>query len=349
MPDDTPPPDPDLIPLRRLRPKTYSVTIYLVIAAIVIQTTAVLTVFWLRKHVVQIDVAAPDPSLVTPVTPMTSPPPPREIGVKTPPVSAPSLPMPPAPGRIQLKPPSDAERVVTLNGTAKKFQMQGELKLADRALREAEQIDPKNPITLQNIAMLADAQNDAPRSHMYWEKIFKMGPDVGAPYQQAREKLDTLSRTPPPSTPETPPPAIPDGVKPLCLQRIQITPAPTTRGEYEFQMRVEIATVRHDIRIDPAKVNIQLYFYDQLEDGPVTPTKAKLQYAFENVAPTWHSGTEALRASYFLPKNYTGSSRLGRKYYGYLVRIYYQGEFQDQRADPEILIHLFPLPVSTKK
>ena len=48
-----------------------------------------------------------------------------------------------------------------------------------------------------------------------------------------------------------------------------------------------------------------------------------------------------LAATYVRPKTQTASSD-GRRYGGFIVRVYFDGELQDSRATPQELITLFP-------
>ena len=74
----------------------------------------------------------------------------------------------------------------------------------------------------------------------------------------------------------------------------------------------------------------------------MTPTDAHVGYDWLTPANDWSDGTaKFLAATYVRPKTQTASSD-GRRYGGFIVRVYFDGELQDSRATPQELITLFP-------
>ena len=72
------------------------------------------------------------------------------------------------------------------------------------------------------------------------------------------------------------------------------------------------------------------------------PTNAQVSYRWLTSASGW---TEAvprfLEATYVRPKTQMPSAD-GRRYGGLIVRVYFDGQLQDSRANPANLITLFP-------
>ena len=72
------------------------------------------------------------------------------------------------------------------------------------------------------------------------------------------------------------------------------------------------------------------------------PTNAQVGYRWLTSEAGW---TEAvprfLEATYVRPKTQTLSSD-GRRYGGFIVRVYFDGQLQDSRASPPHLLMLFP-------
>jgi TolB-like protein/tetratricopeptide (TPR) repeat protein/tRNA A-37 threonylcarbamoyl transferase component Bud32 len=89
-------------------------------------------------------------------------------------------------------------------------------------------------------------------------------------------------------------------------------------------------------------VRIIVSFYDLTRDNKITPTDARVGYDWLTSANDWSDGTaKFLAATYVRPKTQTASSD-GRRYGGFIVRVYFDGELQDSRATPQELITLFP-------
>jgi eukaryotic-like serine/threonine-protein kinase len=89
-------------------------------------------------------------------------------------------------------------------------------------------------------------------------------------------------------------------------------------------------------------VRIIVSFYDLTRDNKMTPTDARVGYDWLTPANDWSDGTaKFLAANYVRPRTQTASSD-GRRYGGFIVRVYFDGELQDSRAAPQELITLFP-------
>ncbi len=94
------------------------------------------------------------------------------------------------------------------------------------------------------------------------------------------------------------------------------------------------------LAIDPGKVGIKLFFYDQIQGGVIVPTNAHLDVAFEGSRVSWANGrSEVLRAVYQRPAD---ASPGAQSYYGYVFRLYYDGSLVEERSDPTSLLSLFP-------
>jgi hypothetical protein len=85
-------------------------------------------------------------------------------------------------------------------------------------------------------------------------------------------------------------------------------------------------------------------FYDQDRDtGRIAPTRAVAPHAVLHLAEAAKLEAQpVLTAAYLLPRGFreqetrTQSSR--RRYYGYRVQVYYEGELQDAKAHPKDLL-----------
>jgi hypothetical protein len=91
-------------------------------------------------------------------------------------------------------------------------------------------------------------------------------------------------------------------------------------------------------------VRIVVSFYDRTRDNIMKPTNARTSYTWLTGSEDWSDPTpKFLAATYVLPKTPSASAD-GRKYGGYIVRVYFDGKLQDARANPADLLTSFPTP-----
>jgi TolB-like protein/Flp pilus assembly protein TadD len=89
-------------------------------------------------------------------------------------------------------------------------------------------------------------------------------------------------------------------------------------------------------------VRISVSFYDLTKDNKMKPTDARTAYDWLTPARDWTDATpKFLAATYVRPKTQMASSD-GRRYGGFIVRVYFDGQLQDARAIPPELLTLFP-------
>ena len=89
-------------------------------------------------------------------------------------------------------------------------------------------------------------------------------------------------------------------------------------------------------------VRIVVSFYDLTKDNKIKPTDAPVGYDWLTPTNDWADATpKFLVATYVRPKAQRPSID-GRRYGGYVVRVYFDGQLQDSRANPTDLLTLFP-------
>jgi serine/threonine-protein kinase len=89
-------------------------------------------------------------------------------------------------------------------------------------------------------------------------------------------------------------------------------------------------------------VDIIVSFYDLTKDKRMKPTDARVGYDWLTPGNNWADATpKFLAATYVRPKSQISSSE-GRRYGGFIVRVYFDGHLQDSRANPPELLTLFP-------
>jgi tetratricopeptide (TPR) repeat protein len=169
------------------------------------------------------------------------------------------------------------------------------------------------------------------------------------------------------------PEGIPDGST-FGITEATITENPDPDAETNLTLRVGVK-VRANTLIDHTKVKIQVYFYDTVENNKVALTDAEVSYEWLTPNHDWkNTNPEILAVSYVRLKqsaispdaalsdaaaNVTpplGNRKAGtakkeaasgpRKYAGYQVRVYYNDQLQDVRAEPTKLLNLFAPPLT---
>src|SRR5437868_3502128 len=157
----------------------------------------------------------------------------------------------------------------------------------------------------------------------------------------------------------------------LGITEVTASETPDPDSETNLMLRIAVKK-RPNAVIDHTKVKIQVFFYDTVGDNEIKLTDADDSY--EWLTPNHDSpdsNSETLAVTYIRPKSKGKSAESdlaaaaaainpakkgkpakaspppdggSRKYLGYIVRIYYNDQLQDKRAEPTRLITLFPAP-----
>jgi tetratricopeptide (TPR) repeat protein len=133
----------------------------------------------------------------------------------------------------------------------------------------------------------------------------------------------------------------------LAITETTLTKIADSNAQDHFTLKIGVRPRPH-IENDHA-VKISVSFYDLTKDNIMKPTDARVGYDWLTPARDWTVATpKFLAATYVRPKTQTASSD-GRRYGGFIVRAYFDGQLQDLRATPPELLTLFPVedqPVS---
>ena len=163
---------------------------------------------------------------------------------------------------------------------------------------------------------------------------------------------------------------IPPGAT-LGISDVTVSETPDPDSETNLMLRINVKK-RPSTVIDHTKVKIQVFFYDTVGDNDIKLTDADVSYEWLTPNHDWaDSNSETLAVTYIRSKSKakTAESDLAaaaaainpakkgkplkanappdtanRKYLGYIVRIYYNDQLQDKRAEPTKLLTLFPAP-----
>lgn len=343
----------------RVRTKTYSITLYLVLLAVAIQFGVIIWNFSIRSQV-KIDIEAPEIPVQEAVA--TSIPDPKPVFVQ----SKPSKPLPlgeNSPPSVS-PPPSVNERIQTLLLESQRFLDQGDPSLARNALLQAESLAPENIEVLKKLIELAEKIQNKELAADYHKKLLLITgitSDGLTPHPESlpiqpiapkelplTQKLEknslsenesTPSATPPDVTPPSTQllPRLDPSTKKILIGTLEKKIIPSSTAKTEFLLKIPIIASQSTEPIEPGKISIKLYFYEIQSDGKILPSNARLDVSFENRRPTWSNRSEILNALYSLP-----ASQSNRSYYGYRMKVYYKGQFQNEISEPENLNEKFP-------
>lgn len=328
---------------KRVRPTTYTVAVYLVGAVIVLQVAMLISVFWLRAMVVSVNVRMPKAKTVTSENPVALPGPVHPAPVP----AGPEMPRLPGLGTSTmattlLKVPtvSDTlEQVGTLNDEAQVLLHQNDLKHAGQVLQDAEDLDPRNPTTLKNLAETYYLMNDSPRAKSYWQRLADLGPGVGTVYGLAKDHVLLLNSTADAGTLAEPSPF----PRATYIDQVEKTPVETAGGQPKFHLRAVLMRKSSVLPFDQKRLQVYVIFYQQMTDGRLLPDLTQHKGAFENTFLFWKNTIrEPFSVDYLLPVAIPGN--VTGEYYGFVIGIYYNKILQDVRSEPTDLARRIPLP-----
>jgi len=156
----------------------------------------------------------------------------------------------------------------------------------------------------------------------------------------AATPVPAQASTPPPVSPAPSASTVGSAGAAFHVSPAERVPLTGNAALFGFTLRLPIVPGNAAVAIDPGKVGIKLFFYDQISGGVIVPTNAHLEVAFENPHVSWLNGrSEVLRAVYQRPADPTPGAQ---SYYGYVFRLYYDGNLVEERSDPTSLLSLFP-------
>ena len=306
---------------------------------------------------------------------------PAPAATAAPAVTAVTTPAPPPPARSSSTSASSAADRLLKEAT--ELHERGDTTNALARLQEASEKDPNNAQVLAEMAAIYEAIQNFDRANGTWERIQEIGPSAGPLYELATAKLKTgaavsASRGPglagvsplDAGTSRSPPEGIPEGSV-LAISEAATTDTPDPDADTNLILRIGVKK-RANVVIDHTKVKIQVFFYDSVDDKDVKLTDAEVNYEWLTPSHDWAGADpELLAVTYVRPKSKAFSSEAAltaaaaavnpakkggpakanpppeagqRKYLGYIVRVYYNDQLQDKRAQPTKLLNLFPPP-----
>jgi hypothetical protein len=161
-----------------------------------------------------------------------------------------------------------------------------------------------------------------------WDRILKLGPGAGQFFKMAETKFEAGAGRAPREI-ETP------------LQLGKVLARRDANPSVVEQVTVRIPVQAKDgATIDPEKVHLDVVFFDVLNKGEVTESQAEVSAGrWLSGAPQWlASPVEFLELTYQQPKlPAIGERAAERRYFGYVIKLYYNDQLQDVLAEPKQL------------
>jgi hypothetical protein len=279
----------------------------------------------------------------------------------TPPQTASATPPKPTPVTGRTTPAEPANYFEELIGLGKQLRDRGDMSSAITKFKEAATVDTKSPLPLNELATTYDKMGLADKAAENWRKIYEMGDSAGIYYQVAEAKLKAtqqrelrnVERTAPaPDTPVDKSAAI-DGIAAgamLGLLKVTTEELHDEKSAKHFTLHVPIKA-RPKAHIEVKDLVLHILFYDIVDDQNVVQTTATVNFRWATPPADWvDTDTEELVVDYQLPKpEARAAKKENRKYFGYIVRVYYKQQLQAATAEPERLAQQYPPPPTLQK
>jgi len=331
--------------VKRVRPKTYSVAVYMVVLVVALQGVMLISVFWLRAMVVHVNVKFPKAQgsqVANTQSIKTTTPPKPEVP------NLPNLPSlqadTPHPALLTVPKASDQlEQIGILNDEAMAFVKQHALQSAIETLNKAEDIDPRHPGTLKNLAKTYALMGDKPQAKIYWQRLVDLGPGVGTIYADAQDQVVLLGVSEANVLNDAS--AHP---RKVYVDSVAKTPVETMDGRAQFHLRATLMRKDAAAPFEQKKLQPYVIFYQQMPNGSLVPDLGQRKGSFDDTFLFWNKKTsEPFGVDYVMPVppavQSKDASPIG-KYYGFVIGIYYDKVLQDVRSEPSDLINQIPLP-----
>lgn len=232
----------------------------------------------------------------------------------------------------------------------------GDMSAAITKFREAAAMDAKSPAVYAELAGTYEKVGTMDRAAENWRKIYDMGPSAGIYYNLAETKLKVQQAM---ETNRVTTQAGPDLSQPmegftvgatLGLGDVRLEDLPDDASAKRFILHIPIKA-RPQTKMEVRDLVIHVLFYDIVDGQSVVQTSANVSSRWMSPPADWTEGdNEELAVEYHLPKpEARAAKKENRKYFGYLVRIYYKQQLQASAAEPERLAQQYPPPPTLPK
>lgn len=245
-------------------------------------------------------------------------------------------------------------RLPELLSKGRQLRESGDSTAAVAQFQEASTLDEKNPVPFVELAVTEEAMGLTRESLDHWRKVHQLGSSAGLYFSLAEAKLKAANALTAPGDTATAPEEAPDLTAPVegiatgsVLGLLPVTREDQLDGKSAARFLLHIPVkVRPKARIDVHELIIHVLFYELVDGRRIEETAANVKSHWLNPPADWvGSETEQLEVEYQLPKPPTAADVIvDRKYYGYIIRLYYQELLQATVAEPASLGKLHPAP-----
>lgn len=228
----------------------------------------------------------------------------------------------------------------------------GDMTNALARLHEASDREPNNATVLEEIAKTYESMQLFDRSNAMWRRLQEMGPSAGAAYELADQRLKlsvptsstggaisksgrSISEVLGAEVEQMPSNPI------LKITEVTATEIPDVDAEKNLKFQVAVAKQPNTV-IDDTKVQIRVFLFDTVADKKkIDLTNADVTYD-PFATHDWTGSSPAIFTVRYRRAKKTASEASHRRYFGYLIRAYYDGRLQAIGLDPEQLLSRFP-------
>ena len=283
---------------------------------------------------------APPPAEPAPPTPDKAEPAP----------SAPGVPPRPTPVPLSALTPKVDPRLTELVEQGKLLRTNGDTAGALVKLREAGAISPEDPLPIAEMAYTYEKMSLPDKAAAEWRRILQMGDRAGFYFSAAKSKLD-IAVTTARAAVGGPTGGAGEGEvrfangRAMALGRVTMAEEAGGKGK-RFTLSIPIHAKQGAVTNPRTEVVTQVRFFDQINAKDIVPTTANVAYRFTDPPADWEDGgIETLQVDYDQPLvGRDDPAGEGRRYHGYVVRIYFKGQLQAVFAEPANLVQKFPAP-----
>ncbi len=288
------------------------------------------------------------------------PPPPSMPGgvglPPSPPLPAPMRP-PPAPPQARAEPPVPEPLPRSITGSPEVDEIISSAReaiglndpVATRAalesLQRADLLMPDQPTVLREMALAHQKLKETAKAAELFQRANAASGRTPSALPQS------LGRPPAPSPAEAAPPGAldsafaasasppPPNAGPISFGHCKVARDMTcTTGERQI-LRVELRAIPGSV-INPDSINIDVFFYDKVDGSRIEQSKGdKPVWKFDLPVDFKAGGVENVDITYHMPRMTEPEQREHGKrvYYGYVAKLYYDGKFMGEVADPHSL------------
>ena len=208
-------------------------------------------------------------------------------------------------------------------------QVEGDMMLAMLKLEEAARIDPAEAGVIYHKGLLFEEMDLYEKAADQYLQVQQMGIKAGDYFKLAANKLTQGMD-------------VAHAYRPLVsIGPMNVRQASGSMANKQADISITILA-RPDKPINPADVNVQLYFYDKLNGGEIKKAlnTAQIGQSWDNRVDWQDTGNEeTLHISYTIPDAHLTDEHLfgNRSFFGFVVELLYKGEVIDQQASPRRL------------